>query len=142
MSEPIPSQRGGECTVRAVIATVGALSMSLAMSPVWVNGSVAAAGATAAIGRWHVTGTMNTARRAATATGLPTGRVLVAGGYGCPPTDVCSSAELYDPRTGKWHPTGGMAMGRAGHTATLLRNGRVLVAGGNGCTPLNVCSTA
>ena len=59
------------------------------------------------------------------ATLLPDGRVLVAGGDR-------SSAELYDPRSGTWTPTAGMIAGRGGHTATLLPDGRVLVAGGLG----------
>jgi hypothetical protein len=66
-----------------------------------------------------------------TATLLPNGKVLVAGGC----YDVCriynlSSAELYDPFTGTWSATSSMANARAQHTATLLPNGKVLVAGG------------
>ncbi len=87
----------------------------------------------AATGRWHATNNMRAARSGATATLLPGGQVLVAGGYGCAPTYVCASAELYDPRRGIWRPTGPLATGRAGHTATLLPDGRVLVAGGYGC---------
>ena len=67
------------------------------------------------------------------ATLLRDGKVLVAGGYGCFPLNVCSSAEIYNTRTGKWRSTGSMLAARAGHTATLLPSGKVLVVGGYGC---------
>jgi len=63
-----------------------------------------------------------------TATLLPSGKVLVAGGI--IPTGVLSSAELYDPGTNTWALTGTMTDTRHGQTATLLKNGEVLVAGG------------
>ena len=59
-----------------------------------------------------------------TATLLPTGRVLVAGGSGV------ARAELYDPASGTWKGTGRLGTARSIHTATLLPNGKVLVAGG------------
>jgi hypothetical protein len=55
---------------------------------------------------------------------LPSGKVLVAGGFNL------SSAELYDPVADTWTATGSMSTVRSGHTATLLPNGKVLVAGG------------
>ena len=79
------------------------------------------------------TGTLNTGRASHTATLLPSGKVLVAGGQGaCRGADDCilSSAEIYDPATGVWSPTGSLKNARAGHTATLLPDGRVLVIGG------------
>ena len=63
-----------------------------------------------------------------TATLLPNGQVLVAGGDGI--TGHLATAELYDPATGMWTATGSMATARFFHTATLLPNGQVLVAGG------------
>ena len=68
-----------------------------------------------------------------TATLLPNGQVLVAGGFN--DDGVLASAELYDPATGLWTATGSMATPRVDHTATLLPNGKVLVAGGEGRRP-------
>jgi hypothetical protein len=82
-----------------------------------------------------------------TATPLPDGRVLIAGGYdvvtsaacgaGVPPESRCFSlsatddALIFDPATGRFHPVAGaMLEARAGHTATPLPDGRVLIAGG------------
>ena len=88
--------------------------------------------ATAQTGSWSSAGAMATARYVHTATLLPSGKVLVAGGLN---SGYLTSAELYDPATGTWSSTGAMATARYYHTATLLPNGKVLVAGGyNGST--------
>lgn len=81
------------------------------------------------------TGTMAAGRSAPTATLLPSGKVLVAGGDGCFFTQYyqdcpLSSAEVYDPATGAFTSTGNMALSRVFHTATLLPNGNVLITGG------------
>jgi hypothetical protein len=71
-----------------------------------------------------------------TATLLPDGKVLIAGGMRRN-QDFYKSAELYDPSTGKFVPTGGMSVARVSQIATLLRSGKVLIAGGwigHGCT--------
>jgi N-acetylneuraminic acid mutarotase len=81
---------------------------------------------------------MNTGRTDHTATLLPNGQVLVAGGIDASATPL-ASAELYNPATGIWTGTGSMAEAREGHTATLLPNGEVLVAGGS--TNLASCSS-
>ena len=67
------------------------------------------------------------------ATLLPNGKVLVAGGEDVK-FNLLSSAELYNAATGTWSRTGRMTAPRAGQSATLLNNGRVLVAGGTGAT--------
>ncbi|CAM4798865.1 unnamed protein product [Rotaria magnacalcarata] len=63
-----------------------------------------------------------------TATALPDGHVVVAGGADS--IDYVYTAELYDPGAGFWSLTGNMNVERYCHTATLLTNGEVLVANG------------
>ncbi len=80
-------------------------------------------------GLWVLTGTLGTARSDHTATLLPSGKVLVAGGHGVGNAPL-DSVELYDPVIGTWERTGSLATARMYHTATLLPDGKVLVAGG------------
>jgi Galactose oxidase, central domain/Kelch motif len=63
------------------------------------------------------------------ATVLPDGRVLIAGGMRRN-RDIYRSAELYDPGSGAFKGTGEMHVGRVGQAAVLLRSGKVLIAGG------------
>lgn len=93
-------------------------------------------------GAWTTTGSLQQARSFHTATVLPDGRVLVAGGFtAADPPDVTGNAqttastELYDPATGRWTTTAPMREARAWHTATLLETGKVLVVGGT-ATPV------
>jgi len=64
-----------------------------------------------------------------TATLLPDGKVLLAGGES-EDFGRFSIAELYDPSTDTFTAIANMTTPRAGHTATLLPNGTVLLAGG------------
>src|ERR1700733_8089702 len=70
------------------------------------------------------------ARSGHTATVLPNGKVLLAGGTNGPQSFL-ASAELYDPSAGYSTPTSDMITARSGHSATLLPDGRVLITGGN-----------
>jgi hypothetical protein len=72
---------------------------------------------------------MATPRQSHSATLLPNGKVLVAGGFN---GTYLASAEIYDPVTGSFMPTGRMSTAREGPVAILLGNGKVLVAGGVG----------
>lgn len=71
---------------------------------------------------------MMTARQDHTATLLPIGLVLVAGGD--QGSAALSSAELYDPVSNTWSDAGNLVTGREQHTASLLPTGQVLIAGG------------
>ncbi len=81
---------------------------------------------------WTATGNMVEIRFGESATLLPNGQVLVAGGN--PQFNrrglTRATAELYDPSTGRWTLTGSMHEAREGHAAVLLANGQVLVLGG------------
>jgi hypothetical protein len=81
-------------------------------------------------------GTLSTGRTSHTATLLPGGKVLVAGGYNPGFGKELASAELYDPTSKTWSVTGELKMARSDHTTALLDNGKVLVAGGLG-SPVN-----
>lgn len=78
---------------------------------------------------WTLTGSLNFPRRFHTATLLPNGKVLVAGGEGTNGVGI-SSAELYDPISATWTVTGQMSTSRLFHSACLLPNGKVLISGG------------
>jgi WD40 repeat protein len=81
-------------------------------------------------GRILATGNMTAPRHSHTATLLPNGKVLIAGGM--PRNGVfLATAEIYDPALGRFAPVGKMNTTRGyGSTATLLPDGKVLLAGG------------
>src|ERR1035438_4884872 len=68
-------------------------------------------------------------RSGQTATLLPDGKVLIAGGMRRN-QEFYKSAELYNPASGKFQRTGDMSIARVGHIAVQLRSGKVLIAGG------------
>jgi N-acetylneuraminic acid mutarotase len=87
-----------------------------------------------ATGIWTATGSLLQARYSQTATLLPSGLVLVCGGWGIRPSGGLgpfASAELYDPVSGNWAATGAMVTTGNSHAATLLSSGKVLVSGGS-----------
>ena len=110
-------------TAGLVLALVGLLSAALMKGPVQL-----ASAETVALG-WSYGGSLNAPRGSHTATLLPDGKVLVAGGAG--KSGILGTAELYDPATGEWNPTGSMNVPRELHTATLLKDGKVLIVGGS-----------
>ena len=77
---------------------------------------------------WVNTGSLNTARSSHTATFLPNGKALVAGGWNN--NGLLAGAELYDPGSGTWTRTGSLSTGREWPAAALLLNSTVLIAGG------------
>src|SRR5437773_7702929 len=74
--------------------------------------------------------TMSVERRGHTATRLPDGRVLIAGGENS--SGVLNQCEIFDPSAGTFSVAGNMGAARVDHSATLLSDGRVLIAGGRG----------
>src|SRR5438874_585225 len=80
-------------------------------------------------GTWTATGSLGAARGDHTATLLPNGKVLVAGGVS-DSYSMMVKAGVYDPEGATWTATGSLGAARNGHIATLLPNGKVLVAGG------------
>lgn len=90
-----------------------------------------AAPATAA--QWFPAAPMHEPRAGQTATLLPDGEVLVAGGYHIDNTGRYKSSrstELFNPTTNTWRPAAPMLAERYFATATLLTNGDVLITGG------------
>jgi N-acetylneuraminic acid mutarotase len=80
-----------------------------------------------ATGKWKETGQLKNPHSGHTATLLPNGKVLVAGGSDEGGATV--SCELYEPSTGKWSLTGSLNAACICNSATLLPNGNVLLAG-------------
>ena len=78
---------------------------------------------------WTPTGSMHTARASHTATLLPNGFVLVAGGAG-ENNAALASSELYHPASGTWSSTGNLHVARVSARSVLLSNGMLLTMGG------------
>jgi hypothetical protein len=116
---PTPSQLSKHL-FRKVLHSFLVTSLALLLHPQAAN---------AQTGTFSATGSMTAVRILPTATLLPNGKVLLAGG-GDTSNNALASAELYDPTTGTFSATGSMSTARVLQTATLLTNGKVLVAGG------------
>ncbi|HVG60181.1 MAG TPA: kelch repeat-containing protein [Hyalangium sp.] len=82
-----------------------------------------------ATGAWSRTADAPNTYRAATATLLQNGQILIAGVGGAEWNSGISSA-LFDPASGTWAPAGSLVTPRLYHTATLLPGGKVLITGG------------
>jgi Galactose oxidase, central domain len=103
--------------------------LPLLFAGLFVVALIASAVTPASAASFNKTGSMKAAREHHTATLLPNGQVLVAGGDNFT-NGLLGSAELYNPATRTWSFTGTMSVPRNDHSAVLLRNGQVLVAGG------------
>ena len=86
---------------------------------------------------WVSVASEATARTEETATLLPSGKVLVAGGFDASGSAL-ATCEMYDPGSNSWTSAGSMVTARARHSATLLPNGTVLVVGGSGTTGFEI----
>ena len=114
--------RQAEMAVPTSVPAVCAIAVALA--------AFTAVAAPARAGTFSLTGDIDPARQYHTATLLPNGKVLVAGGYGSGGVGWLIDCQLYDPQKGQFGLTGRLTTRRDAHTATLLPNGKVLVAGG------------
>jgi hypothetical protein len=88
-------------------------------------------------GSFHTAGKLLIARDSHSATLLPNGSVLVAGGYSHsfdgdaqPEWNSMFVAELFDPASSVSTTAASLAGARADHAATMLNNGEVLITGG------------
>jgi hypothetical protein len=87
---------------------------------------------------WTSAAGMGTARQDHTAIQLPSGKVLITGGYYTywyddetgNVTEYLASTQTYDPSNNTWASTSNMGQLRYRHAATLLASGKVLVTGG------------
>jgi hypothetical protein len=92
---------------------------------------------------WTTTGAMHEARYLHRAVLLPSGNVLVAGGFGlnptpctdpmmCPYAVALNTSEIYSPASGTWAEAAQMPYARYAHSMVTLPTGLVLVTGGVG----------
>jgi hypothetical protein len=72
---------------------------------------------------------MTEPRAGHTASLLPDGRVLLAGGWNVPFPQAEGTAEIYDPATNAFTSTGSMLANLYADTGTLLKTGKVMITG-------------
>jgi hypothetical protein len=80
-------------------------------------------------GSWTTVGSLNVGRFFHSATLLPNGKVLVAGGEDLDFNSL-TNAEIFDPATSQWTVTASLHTALTASTLTLLPNGKVLAVGG------------
>jgi hypothetical protein len=122
---------------------VGALAFGSFPQALLVNSTKSAQLFQTSSGTFVATASMTGDREGATATALPDGTILVAGGLHCTNSSsnigcaAINTAELYDPVSGKFTVTGSMGSNRFGQSATPIScggcplDGDVLMAGGD-----------
>lgn len=130
----IPQSSAEPTPIESTAPTPDAATRPTRPLPLPTTGSPTAAFVNA--GHLSLALSMITPRAAHTATLLPDGRVLIAGGFHEEGTSEVpiASAEIYDPQTNAFTPAGAMNEARTGHTATLLSDGQVLIVGGWGAS--------
>jgi hypothetical protein len=116
------------CAARPTPSNPAATPVASAAAPAGSPGQVAG------VGRVQPVATMSVPRAVATATRLPDGRILVAGGCTDAGCDLGSpggaTAEMFDPAAGSFAPTGDLSVWRDDHSAIALPDGRVMLIGG------------
>ena len=124
-------RRGGiNATSAKIVSGIINRIVSLAAVTVAIAAALMASSTPARAGAFSLTAEIDPARQFHTATLLPNGKVLVAGGYGSGGVGWLIDCQLYDPQKGEFVLTGRLTTRRDAHTATLLPNGKVLIAGG------------
>jgi hypothetical protein len=91
---------------------------------------------------WSAAADLPDVRRDCAFAVLPSGKVLMAGGYDVVSSSVVpqNSCYLYDPATNTWAPTGSVTTARTSQALTRLADGRVLMSGGHaGTSALGGC---
>ena len=122
------------------IGAVAAASLIIAAAaPGSVRPAAPSSASSIIVGTVRVVGNLHVRRFDHTATLLPSGKVLIAGGLERN-HHITASAELYDPASRRFSAVGSMRSPRFGHTATLLATGKVLIAGG--CDGASTLGTA
>ena len=121
---------GNNYAVTAVQANAGLINPA----PLTVTGTTT--------GTWTAPAAMNSERLRQSATLLPNGQVLVAGGYigSSYSSGTLATTEIYNPATDSWSPAASMTTARWAAGSTLLPNGKVLVVGGGGTNGLALAS--
>lgn len=116
---------------RRAMSATSSLTMLLSTLAILVSGSVFSATVPPEHSSLLQVGSMSVPRFSQTATMLPNGKVLIAGGLG-PGSAVEGTAEIYDPAVRKFTPVEPLTSARGyGSMATLLPDGKILIAGGS-----------
>jgi hypothetical protein len=122
-----------------ILIAAAATILSLALVACNVNDTASFTGTTALKEGLTRLPDLHELRAAHTATLLPGGKVLIAGGFRKSSNTYSQlytkTAELYDPVSRSFSLTGSMQIARCGQEATLLPGGDVLITGGNNDTP-------